>query len=152
MIFGKVAGTVVSTRKSDSITGTKYLLVRLCSQDEKLSNSYLVVLDLVGAGIGEMVIVSQGSSARQSELTYQKPIDAVIVGIVDLVEEKGIMKLVKATYEKYDEVSSFEVPEGGKGMHWAHPVVCGGRLYIRIGTARIYQGRALCARGCAGLP
>ena len=89
MIFCKVAGTVVSTRKSDSSTGAKYLLVQLCSRDEKLSNSYLVALDLVGAGIGEMVIVSQGSSARQSELTYQKPVDAVIVGIVDLVEEKG---------------------------------------------------------------
>ena len=89
MIFGKVAGTVVSTIKSDSIIGTKYMLVQLCSRDEKLSDNYLVVLDLVGAGIGEMVIVSQGSSARQSEMTYQKPIDAVIVGIVDLVEEKG---------------------------------------------------------------
>ena len=89
MIFGKVTGTVVSTRKSDSITGTKYLLVQLCSRKEKLSDSYLVALDLVGAGPGEMVILSQGSSARQSELTYQKPIDAVIVGIVDLVEEKG---------------------------------------------------------------
>ena len=89
MIFGKVTGTVVSTRKSDSITGTKYLLVQLCSRTEKLSDSYLVALDLVGAGPGEMVILSQGSSARQSELTYQKPIDAVIVGIVDLVEEKG---------------------------------------------------------------
>ena len=89
MIFGKVAGTVVSTRKSDSIKGTKYLLVQLCSRKENLSDSYLVALDLVGSGIGEMVIVSQGSSARQSELTYQKPIDAVIVGIVDLVEENG---------------------------------------------------------------
>ena len=89
MIFGKVAGTVVSTIKSDSITGAKYLLVRLCSHKENLNDSYLVALDLVGSGIGEMVIVSQGSSARQSELTYQKPIDAVIVGIVDLVEEKG---------------------------------------------------------------
>jgi len=48
-----------------------------------------------------------------------------------LLEEKGTMKLVKATSEKYDEVSSFEVPEGGKGMYWAHPVVCGGRLYVR---------------------
>ena len=47
------------------------------------------------------------------------------------LEENGTMKLVNATHEKYDEVSSFEVPEGGKGMHWAHPVVCGGRLYIR---------------------
>jgi len=48
-----------------------------------------------------------------------------------LLEEKGTMKLVKATSEKHDLVSSFEVPEGGKGMHWAHPVVCGGRLYVR---------------------
>ena len=47
------------------------------------------------------------------------------------LEEKGTMKLIKATPEKYDIVSSFEVPEGGKGMHWAHPVVCGGRLYVR---------------------
>ncbi len=47
------------------------------------------------------------------------------------LEEKGTMKLVKATYEKYDEVSSFKMPEGGEGMYWAHPVVCGGRLYIR---------------------
>jgi len=47
------------------------------------------------------------------------------------LEERGIMRLVKATPEKYDEVSSFEVPDGGKGMHWAHPVVCGGRLYVR---------------------
>jgi len=46
-------------------------------------------------------------------------------------EEKGTMKLVKATHEEYDEVSSFEVPEGGEGMHWAHPVICGGRLYVR---------------------
>jgi outer membrane protein assembly factor BamB len=48
-----------------------------------------------------------------------------------LLEEKGTMKLVRATPEKYDLMSSFEVPEGGKGMHWAHPVVCGGRLYVR---------------------
>jgi len=47
------------------------------------------------------------------------------------LEESGTMKLVTATPEKYEEVSVFEVPEGGSGMHWAHPVVCGGRLYIR---------------------
>lgn len=47
------------------------------------------------------------------------------------LEEQGTMRLVKATPEKYEEVSSFEVPKGGKGMHWAHPVVCGGRLYLR---------------------
>jgi microcompartment protein CcmK/EutM len=46
-------------------------------------------LDLVGAGTGEVVIVAQGSSARQTPFTKEKPIDAVIVGIVDLVEENG---------------------------------------------------------------
>ena len=91
MIFGMVAGTVVSTKKSDSITGTKYLVVHLCTHREKLKKSYVVALDLVGAGMGEMVIIAQGSSARQTDLTYQKPIDAVIVGIVDLVEEEGVI-------------------------------------------------------------
>lgn len=90
MIFGKVTGTVVSTQKSDSITGTKYLLVQLCDYREKLKDGYIVALDLVGAGPGEMVIIAQGSSARQTDMTYQKPIDAVIAGIVDLVEEDGV--------------------------------------------------------------
>jgi outer membrane protein assembly factor BamB len=47
------------------------------------------------------------------------------------LEERGTMKLVKATPEQYDEASAFEVPKGGEGMYWAHPVVCDGRLYIR---------------------
>jgi len=46
----------------------------------------LVAVDLVGAGVEEMVIISQGSSARQTESTHQKPVDCVIVGIVDMVE------------------------------------------------------------------
>jgi len=52
-------------------------------------------------------------------------------GMLYCLEERGIMTLVIATSEKYNAVSSFEVPGGGKGMHWAHPVVSGGRLYIR---------------------
>jgi len=47
------------------------------------------------------------------------------------LDERGIITLVKATSEKYEAVSVFEVPDGGEGMHWAHPVVCGARLYIR---------------------
>ena len=52
-------------------------------------------------------------------------------GMFYFFEEKGTMKPVRATPEKYDEVSSFEVPEGGEGLHWAHPVVYNGRLYVR---------------------
>jgi microcompartment protein CcmK/EutM len=82
---------VVSTEKADGIRGTKYLLVRTCSQRGAPGKNHIVALDLVGAGRGEMVIIAQGSSARQTKMTFEKPIDAVIAGIVDLIEEKGKM-------------------------------------------------------------
>jgi len=89
MIFGKVIGTVVSTQIDEGIRGRKCLLVQVCNHQGKVSNNYLVAIDLVSAGIGEMVLISQGSSARQTEITDKKPVDCVIVGIVDLVEEKN---------------------------------------------------------------
>jgi len=52
-------------------------------------------------------------------------------GMVYFYDEKGSMKLVKATPEKFEKTGEFRVPEGGKGPYWAHPVVCGGRLYLR---------------------
>ena len=52
-------------------------------------------------------------------------------GMLYLLEERGIMRLVKAIPEKYEPAGEFKVPSGGKGPYWAHPVVCGGRLYIR---------------------
>ena len=52
-------------------------------------------------------------------------------GMFYCLEERGMMKLVNAIPEKYDMVSSFQVPDGGEGMYWAHPVVCDGRLYVR---------------------
>ena len=95
MLLAKVKGSIVSTKKADTTEGTRYLLVQLCDQREKLGKTFIVALDLVGAGVGELVIIAQGSSARQTKLTYEKPIDAVIVGIVDLIEEKG-----KVAYRK----------------------------------------------------
>ena len=52
-------------------------------------------------------------------------------GMIYLLDERGTMKLVRATPDKYELSGEFKVPEGGQGMYWAHPVVCGGRLYIR---------------------
>jgi outer membrane protein assembly factor BamB len=52
-------------------------------------------------------------------------------GMLYMLEERGIMKLVKAASDRYEKISEFKVPSGGEGMYWAHPVVCGGRLYIR---------------------
>lgn len=89
MIFGIVVGTVVGTKKSDNIVGTKYQLVRLCNYMAEEGSEYLVALDGVGAGVDEMVIISQGSSCRQTKVTKERPIDALIVGIVDLVEKDG---------------------------------------------------------------
>jgi len=95
LLLAKVKGTVVSTKKADSIRGPKYLLVQVCDHREKLRKQYVVALDLVGAGVGEVVIIAQGSSARQTKMTFEKPIDAVVAGIVDLIEEKGTI-----TYRK----------------------------------------------------
>ena len=87
MIFGKIVGTVVSTQIDEGIKGKKCLLVQTCNYKGQVNNNHLVAIDLVGAGVEEIVIISQGSSARQTESTYQKPVDCVIVGIVDMVEE-----------------------------------------------------------------
>ncbi len=89
MIFGKVVGTVVATQRSDRIKGAKYLLVERCSARCEPKGDYHVALDALDAGVGEMVLIAQGSSARQTEISYQKPIDAIVTGIVDLVDERG---------------------------------------------------------------
>lgn len=89
MIFGTVAGAVVSDTKSDALPNATYLLIQKCTHNGAAKNDYLVAIDYLGAGNGEMVIVSQGSSARQTEITDKKPIDAVVVGIVDLIDEHG---------------------------------------------------------------
>jgi microcompartment protein CcmK/EutM len=89
MIFARVVGTVVATHRCDEIRGARYLLVEATDPRGQPKGSYHVALDVVGAGVGELVLLAQGSSARQTEMSDQKPIDAVIAGIVDLVEEGG---------------------------------------------------------------
>jgi microcompartment protein CcmK/EutM len=89
MIFARVVGTVVATRRSDELPGAKYLLVELASPKGEGHRDYMVALDGVGAGVGELVIVAQGPSARQMAFSDRKPVDALISGIVDLVDERG---------------------------------------------------------------
>jgi len=86
MNFAKVIGTIVSTQKNDGMQGKKYLLVQSCQPNGDLLNEFHIAIDLVGSGHDEMVLLSQGSSARQTQDTYQKAVDCVIIGIVDLVE------------------------------------------------------------------
>ena len=89
MILARVQGTVVSTRKDHGLLGLKLLLVREVDVQFKPTGSHVVAADAVGAGEGEIVMVVAGSSARLTEVSRDKPVDAVIVGIVDAVEVAG---------------------------------------------------------------
>ncbi|GAK50439.1 ethanolamine utilization protein EutN/carboxysome structural protein Ccml [Candidatus Moduliflexus flocculans] len=89
MNLGLVAGTVVSNRRADGISAPTYLLIEQCDQQGKGKHDYLVALDLVGAGRGEVVLLGQGSSARQTTVTDNRPMDAVVIAIVDTIDEHG---------------------------------------------------------------
>lgn len=86
MTLGKVIGTVWATKKDEQLVGMKLLLVQELGLDGKLKERFIVAVDSVGAGVGETVLFAQGSSARQTELTQGKPVDAVITAIVDKVD------------------------------------------------------------------
>ena len=73
---------IVSTKKQDSLVGSKFMEVRIVENDIP-TDKYLVAVDSVGAGIGETVLVTLGSSARLALVNQAAPVDAVIVGIVD---------------------------------------------------------------------
>ena len=89
MNLAKVLGTVVSTRKEDSLRGLKFLLLGQVNPQGELSGGTVVAADVVGAGVGEMVLYATGSSARQTRLTDKRPCDAVIMAIVDSWEIDG---------------------------------------------------------------
>ena len=86
MILGKVIGTVWSTRKDENLVGAKFLIVRHIDLEYKPKEATVIAVDSVGAGVGEVVIVAQGSSARQTTFTKNKPVDAVIMAIVDKLD------------------------------------------------------------------
>jgi microcompartment protein CcmK/EutM len=97
MFIAKVIGNVVSTQKNAKFRGMKLLVVQpYIVKDARLqsSGSSVVAVDSVGAGVGECVLFTQGSSARLTPTTKDTPVDAVIVGIVDALEVEG------ATVEK----------------------------------------------------
>lgn len=85
MIIGRVAGTVVCTKKVEELLGFKLLLVRKIDLEDKPTRDVVVAVDLVGAGAGEKVLLVSGSSSRQTTRTDKKPVDAAIIGIIDVV-------------------------------------------------------------------
>ncbi len=95
MLLGRVIGTVVASRKEPSMDGLKFLVVRQMDVEGNESSSYVVAVDAVGAGVGEVVMFATGSSARQTEITDKRPCDAVIMAIVDEWDINGAMKFRK---------------------------------------------------------
>jgi microcompartment protein CcmK/EutM len=99
VVLGKVIGTLVASRKEPTLDGLKLLVVRACDVDGSVSASasgaIVVAVDAVGAGIGEVVLYAAGSSARQTQVTQNRPVDATIMAIVDEIAVGGERRYVK---------------------------------------------------------
>lgn len=96
MKLGKIVGTVVSSRKVPTLEGLRLHLVQDVSLAMEPRPVFVVAADAVGAGPGEVVLYASGSSARQTEATSERPVDAVIMAIVDQVEVGGEIRYDKA--------------------------------------------------------
>jgi microcompartment protein CcmK/EutM len=86
LTLGKVIGTVWATRKDENLVGLKFLIVRFIDLDYKDRDQFVVAVDSVQAGVGDVVLIATGSSARQTVLTKNRPIDAVIMAVVDKLD------------------------------------------------------------------
>ncbi|MBW4684975.1 MAG: EutN/CcmL family microcompartment protein [Komarekiella atlantica HA4396-MV6] len=98
MQVAKVRGTVVSTQKDPSLRGVKLLLLQLVDEDGNILPKYEVAGDTVGAGVDEWVLVSRGSAARQVLGNEQRPLDAVVVAIIDTIHVED-----RLIYSKKDQ-------------------------------------------------
>jgi len=95
MQLAKVVGTVVSTRKETSLEGLRLMMVRPVDEEGKPTGQQLVAADAVGAGPEEIVLIAAGSSARQTRVTDKRPVDAVIMAIVDSWTVDEVVKYKK---------------------------------------------------------
>ena len=96
MLIGEVVGSVVATQKDERMTALKLLVVRVRDHENHPTEQYVVAVDAVQAGQGDMVLFATGSSARQTQLTEGRPCDAVIMAVVDSWDLGG-----KNVYEKW---------------------------------------------------
>jgi microcompartment protein CcmK/EutM len=97
MLLGKIIGTVVASRKEPELEGLRFMLVRELDAAMQATGKSIVAIDAVGAGPGEVVLFAAGSSARQTRVTQNRPVDHVIMAVVDLVEVGGETRYNKST-------------------------------------------------------
>ena len=95
MLLGKVVGTLVASRKDEKLEGFKFLVIKQLNVENQESGGYVVAVDAVQAGVGDVVLYATGSSARQTVLTDKKPCDAVLMAVVDTWEVNGEVKYKK---------------------------------------------------------
>jgi microcompartment protein CcmK/EutM len=95
MVLGKIIGTLVASRKEPTLEGLKLLVVRACDVHGNPNGGIAIAVDAVGAGIGEVVLYAAGSSARQTQVTQNRPVDATIMAIVDEIAIGGERSYVK---------------------------------------------------------
>ena len=95
MRIAKVVGVTIATIKQDKLHGRKLLVLRETDETGKVLGKPLVGVDVVGAGVGDLVLIAQGSAARQTEMTDKSPVDAVIMAVIDSLEVDG-----KVTFRK----------------------------------------------------
>lgn len=95
MLIGRIVGEIVATQKESTLEGLKLLVVQNTDPSGQPKGAQVVAVDGVGAGVGELVLYASGSSARQTAVTKDRPVDAVIMAIIDHVSCNG-----KDTYSK----------------------------------------------------
>jgi len=89
MIIARVTGLVVATMKHESLTGCKLLIVQETDVSGRPEGKPLVAVDAVDAGEGDLVLVAQGSAARQTEVTRDRPVDHLIMAVIDTLKSNG---------------------------------------------------------------
>ncbi|MFH0864868.1 MAG: EutN/CcmL family microcompartment protein [Bacteroidota bacterium] len=90
MILARVVGTVVSSHKAQKMKGIKFLLLeKIDPVTMKGKNDFVVAMDSVGAGPGEVIFYVSGSSARFTDVTEGRPTDSAVIAIVDYIEKDG---------------------------------------------------------------
>ncbi|SMO82988.1 EutN/CcmL family microcompartment protein [Propioniciclava tarda] len=96
MRIARVVGSAVSTIKVDSLKGAKLLVVRYASASDEPQGEPFVAVDAIGAGVGELVLLSEGSAGRHTSTTTTAPVDAVIFAILDSLEVDGVTTFRKS--------------------------------------------------------
>jgi microcompartment protein CcmK/EutM len=96
MLIARVVGSAVSTVKSAELRGLKLLVLREATPADELVGDPFVAVDGVGAGEGELVLVARGGAARQTPETSDRPVDAIIMAILDSLEVDGTVSFRKS--------------------------------------------------------